>query len=97
MNIIRLIMETHVKMVIYDEISYLDRILHILMLRSKFVFDIGLLNGKMGIVIAFAHLYKSTHNEIYYDYMSELLDDVLENVHKGLDMVSRVVKILIRR
>ena len=57
MNIIRLIMETHVKMVIYDEISYLDRILHILMIRTKFVFDIGLLNGKMGIVIAFAHLY----------------------------------------
>lgn len=79
-------METHVKEVIYDEISYLDRILHNLILRSKFVPDIGLLNGKIGIVIAFAHLYEYTHNEIYYDYMSELLDDVLEYVHKGLDM-----------
>lgn len=79
-------MKIHMKEVVYEEISYLDRILHILMLRSKFVFDIGLLNGKTGIVIAFAHLYEYTHNEIYYDYMSELLDDVLEYVHKGLDV-----------
>lgn len=47
--------------------------------------DIGLLNGKTGIVITFAHLYELTHNEIYYDYMSELLDDVLDHAHKGLD------------
>lgn len=64
----------------------LKRIEHILMLKSKFVPDVGLLEGKMGIVLAFAHLYRHTCNEIYYDCMSELLDDVLEHVYKGLDV-----------
>lgn len=67
-------------------IPYSNRLQYILMLKSKFMPDIGLLNGKTGIVIAFAHLYELTHNEIYYDYMCELLDDVLEHVHKGLDI-----------
>lgn len=71
---------------IYNEMPYLDRIVHILMLKSKFIADVGLLNGKLGIVIAFAQLYERTQNEIYYDYMSELLDDVLDHVYKGLDI-----------
>lgn len=66
--------------------SYSARIQHILMLKSKFIPDVGLLDGKMGIAIAFAHLYGHTHNDIYYDYMSELLDDVVENIYKGLDI-----------
>ena len=61
-----------------------NRLQHILMLKSKFVSDVGLLNGKTGIAIAFAHLYEHTHNDVYYDCMSDLLDDVLENTHKGL-------------
>lgn len=64
----------------------LKRIQHLLMLNSQFVPDIGLLEGKMGIVLAFAHLYRHTCNEIYYECMSELLDDVLEHVYKGLDV-----------
>ena len=62
------------------------RIQHILMLKSKFLPDVGLLEGKMGIVLALSHLYKHTCNEIYYECMSELLDDVLEHVYKGLDV-----------
>ena len=52
------------------------RIQHILMLKSKFLPDVGLLEGKMGIVLAFACLYRHTCNEIYYECMSELVDDV---------------------
>lgn len=66
--------------------ALVTRIQHILMLKSKFVPDMGLLEGKIGIVLAFAHLNEHTCNEIYYDFMSELLDDVLEHVYKGLDI-----------
>ena len=64
----------------------ITRIQHILILNSQFVSDVGLLNGKIGVVLAFAHLYKYTCNEIYYDFMSELLDDVLKQVYRGLDI-----------
>ncbi len=33
---------------------------HILMLKSQFVPDVGLLEGKMGIVLAFAHSYRES-------------------------------------
>lgn len=66
--------------------NLLDRISHILILKASYYSDIGLLDGKMGIAIAFAHLSRySTNNEIYYEYMSDLLDDILGNIHKGLN------------
>lgn len=68
-----------------DNIPYINRIQNILMLKAKFVSDVGLLKGKTGIVLAYAHLYAYTHNDVYYDCMSELLDDVLDNVHKRMD------------
>lgn len=68
-----------------DNISYIYRIRNILMLKSNFIPDYGLLNGKTGIVLAYAHLYAHTHNNVYYDCMSELLDDVLNNIHKRMD------------
>lgn len=64
----------------------INRMEHILMLKSKFLPDVGLLEGKMGIVLAFAYLYRHTCNKTYYECMSELLDDVLEHVYKGLDV-----------
>lgn len=69
-----------------DDETLIIRLQHLLMLRGKFVPDVGLWNGKMGIVLAFAHLYKYTHNEIFYDCMSGLLDEVVENIYKGLEM-----------
>lgn len=62
------------------------RIQHRLILKSKFLSDYGLLSGKTGIAIVFAHLHKQYHNEVYYDCMSELLDDILENTYQGLNM-----------
>lgn len=67
-----------------DNIPCINRIQNMLMLRSKFVSDAGLLKGKTGIVLAYAHLYAYTHNDVYYDCMSELLDDVLDNIHKRM-------------
>lgn len=68
-----------------DNIPYINRIQNVLMLRSKFTSNLGLLEGKTGIVLAYAHLYAYTHNNVYYDCMSELLDDVLNNIHKRMD------------
>ena len=41
----------------------INRIQHILMLKSKFLPDVGLLEGKTGIVLAFACLYRHTCNK----------------------------------
>ena len=62
----------------------ITKCVHVLVLNSYFTQDVGLFNGKTGIAITFAHLYKQTQNQVYYDCMSELLDDILENVYKDL-------------
>ncbi len=61
-----------------------QRISHILMLNSLSLKDLGLYEGKMGIAITFAHLFRYTNNDVYYDCMSNLLDDILENINKDL-------------
>lgn len=63
-----------------------ERIQNSLMLKSKLLSDVGLLNGKMGMAIAFGHLYKQTLNEVFDDCMSELVDNILETTYKGLDI-----------
>lgn len=67
------------------EFNTLDRISHILILKSSYLSDIGLFEGKMGVAIAFANMSIFANNNIYYDCMSDVLDDVLENIHKGLN------------
>lgn len=62
-----------------------EEILHVLLLQSKFLSDFGLFNGKMGVAIAFAHLYRRTRNDIYDDCMNELLDEILKKTYKGLE------------
>lgn len=69
-----------------DLISYSCRIRNILILKSRFISDLGLFNGKTGIAITFAHLYEYTNNDVYYECMSELLDDVLEHTYRGLGL-----------
>ena len=60
------------------------RVQHSLIFSSKFLSDVGLFNGKMGIVIAFAHLYIQTANDLYRDILEELLNDVLDNIYKDI-------------
>ena len=62
----------------------ITRCVHVLILNSHFSQDIGLFSGKTGMAITFAHLYRQTQEQVYYDCMSELLDDILENVYKDL-------------
>lgn len=62
-----------------------EEILHVLLLQSKFLSDFGLFNGKMGVAITFAHLYRRTRNDIYDDCMNELMDEILKKTYKGLE------------
>lgn len=62
----------------------LERCLHSLMLKSKFLKDVGLFDGKTGIAITYAEVAKSLSNEVYYDCMSDILDDVLLQVNRNL-------------
>lgn len=63
-----------------------ERIQHLLILKSKLLSDVGLLDGKTGMAIAFGHLYKQTLNDVFDDCMSELLDSILETTYRGLDI-----------
>lgn len=65
-------------------LSVNHRICHHLMLKADSLENIGLFSGKMGIALAFAEYGKRTKNAICARTFEELLDQVLENVHKGL-------------
>lgn len=60
-----------------------NKCIHVLMLNAPFVQNIGLFEGKMGFAIVFAHLYQKTCNSVFYDYMDEILDNIVVHLHKG--------------
>lgn len=57
--------------------SDIEGCLHSLMLKSEFFKDVGLFDGKTGVAIVYAEVAKFLSNEVYYDCMSDMLDDVL--------------------
>lgn len=61
-----------------------QRMIHRLLLHSSLLPDIGLLRGKMGLVIFFMHYHQSTHNEVYEDVATELMDGIIKEIHKEL-------------
>lgn len=69
-----------------QKLSLIEKISNILMLKSKFITDLGFLDGKMGIAISFANLSRHLSNDVYYDYMGDLIDEIMDNIHKGLDI-----------
>lgn len=52
--------------------------------------DVGLLSGKMGIVLFFYHYARHTGQPLYAEYADELLDDIFEDIHADtpLDFIS---------
>lgn len=58
-----------------------QRIINLLLLHSSFMNDLGLLNGKMGISIAFFHLFRETGNAVYENYAGELIDEIYEEIN----------------
>ena len=59
----------------------LQRIANALLLNASFIPNLGLLNGKMGIVIFFFHYARYTGKEVYSNYAGELIDEIYEEIH----------------
>lgn len=58
----------------------LERISNNLIINASCLEDIGLYNGKMGIVIFFFHYAQYTGNSIYEDFAGDLLDEIYEDI-----------------
>jgi len=56
------------------------RIIHHLMLNSVFINDVGLVNGKMGIAIAFYMFGRNTNNPTYSNYAHYLIDNIVDSI-----------------
>lgn len=61
-----------------------QRIINLLMFRANFLKDTGLLSGKMGIVLFFASYHRLCLESIYETIADELMEQVIEAVHKEL-------------
>ncbi|MDR1714563.1 MAG: hypothetical protein LBS20_01830 [Prevotella sp.] len=66
-----------------------QRIIHHIILRSGYLTNLGLLRGKMGIVVFFAQLAKNTEISLYKDIADELIAEIweenLSHLPLGLD------------
>lgn len=63
-----------------------QRLIDILIFKSGFINNPGLFYGKMGLTIFFAHYNKYTSDRLYETIADELMEQVLEETHKGLSL-----------
>lgn len=63
-----------------EKIIVLKRIANHLIINSSFIDNLGLYNGKMGIILFFAHYARFVNNSIFEDFMGKLLDEVYEEI-----------------
>lgn len=68
----------------FDKIE--KKIVCSLLLRSSIIDDIGLLEGKMGIIISFLHYYRITNNKLYDEVADELMDEVADGINVCLNI-----------
>ena len=66
------------------EFSIEQQIIHQLLLKSGEENDIGICNGKMGLVLFFVNYSKFTRNSIYEDMADELMNEITEEIHNDL-------------
>jgi hypothetical protein len=64
-----------------QKLDLLTRIVHYLIINGSFTDNIGLLTGKMGIVVFFYHYYRYSNDAIYEKFAGELLDEIYEDIH----------------
>lgn len=67
-----------------QKFSNFERIANHLMLQSFLQNEVGLFKGQMGVVLAMAQFYKHTNDEIFLDFVYDLLEIILSRVNKGL-------------
>ncbi|WP_203558549.1 hypothetical protein [Bacteroides sp. 519] len=61
-----------------------ERIIHMLMLKSYFLDDVGLMEGKMGVILAMLEYSKVNKEPVIADFSFELLDHLMTNIPRGL-------------
>ena len=59
----------------------LSRIAGHLIINTSFIKDLGLYNGKMGIILFFAHYAQYTQKDIYHDFAGKLLEEIYAEIH----------------
>lgn len=64
-----------------EQKDFLSSVSKHLIINASFLDDPGLYNGKMGIVLFFAHYAKWSGKEICNDFASKLLDEVYAQIH----------------
>jgi hypothetical protein len=62
----------------------LNRIKRHLIINTSFLSDLGLFHGKMGIALFFAHYYKYTNNNLYNNFIYELMEEVYTEINNEL-------------
>ena len=69
------------------EQEILQRIARFLILQSSFINNIGLLHGKMGIVLFFYIYSRFTKNRLFENYANNLVDEIYKqiNVRSSID------------
>ena len=65
----------------YPNSDILSRISQFLILNGSFTDNLGLLTGKMGIVIFFYHYSRYANDTLYKEFAGELLDEIYEEIH----------------
>ena len=60
----------------------IDNKLSYLIINSSFVEDCGLFHGRMGFVLFFAHLARTSQNPLYENFSEKLLMEIFEGLHK---------------
>ena len=64
-----------------DDDVLLEKIANHYLFYGSFYSDLGLYNGKMGMIIFFFHYARYTGNSLYEDFAEEFLNEILESLH----------------
>lgn len=75
-----------IKIAINPDPGLLIRISNHLILHSSYLKHLGLVNGKMGVVIFFFHYARYTGNSLYERYAEDLFDELYEEIHKDISV-----------
>ena len=62
----------------------LRKIADYLLLKSPYIHDIGLLHGKMGVVVSLYAYANKYHDQLLEDFAWDLLQQIYENVHTDM-------------
>ncbi len=65
-------------------VESLHRIADFLMLNNDDCRNLGLLNGRMGLVIFFYQYYRYAGDKIYKDFADRLIDEIYENINSKI-------------